>query len=159
MNKKILVVWALLLVAVGGWAAWYLYSPGKPPDGQPPLRDAAAFRATFERNVDKTRVVAYFSPNDQKDLLSAALLDAQVETNDKQTLAIYVIWTSTPPTDAMARIPDKRAAHFMDTNGSLRPLLGEGHVFVYSRGATFDQQSMRTKEIEVDMPKLRALLP
>jgi hypothetical protein len=159
MNKKILVVWALLLVAVGGWAAWYLFAPGKPPAGQPPLGDAAAFRSLFERNTDKTRVVAYFSPNDRKDLLSAALLDAQLEPNDKPTLAIYIIWTSAPPTDAMARIPDKRAAQFLDSNGSLRSLLGDGHVFVYSRGATFDQQSMRTKEIEADMPKLRALLP
>lgn len=159
MNKKILVVWALLLVAVGGWAAWYLFAPGTPPSGQPPLGDAAAFRATFERNTDKTRVIAYFSPSDQKDLLSAALLDAQLESNDKPTLAIYVIWTSAPPTDAMARIPDKRAAQFMDADGSLRSLLGDGHVFVYTRGAKFDQQAMRTKEIEVDMPKLRALLP
>lgn len=159
MNKKILVAWALLLVAVGSWAAWYLFAPGTPPEAQPPLGDAAAFRSVFEHNTDKTRVVAYFSPNDQKDLLSAALLDAQLEPNDKQTLAIYVIWTSAPPTDAMARIPDKRAAQFMDSKGSLRPLLGEGHVFVYARGAKFDQQALRTKEIEVDMPKLRALLP
>ncbi|MBM3765557.1 MAG: hypothetical protein FJW32_09205 [Acidobacteria bacterium] len=159
MNKKILVVWALLLIAVGGWAAWYLFAPGTPPKGQPPLGDAAAFRALFERNTDKTRVIAYFSPNDQKDLLSAAMLDAQVESNDKPTLAIYVIWTSAPPTDAMARIPDKRAAQFMDSKGDLRSLLGEGHVFAYARGAKFDQQAFRTREIEVDMPKLRELLP
>ncbi|MBM3784792.1 MAG: hypothetical protein FJW30_10555 [Acidobacteria bacterium] len=158
MNKKFLIVWALLMVGIAGASLRYLFGSGTAPEGQPALSTASGFREVFARNIDKTRVVAYFDPADRKDLLCAALLDAQLAVFERSPLAIYIVWAGTPASDVLSRVPSKQAAQFADSAGTLRQSLGNGHVTVYARGASLDAPAMRSKDIEADMRPFLALL-
>lgn len=158
MNKKVLIVWALLLAGLSGISLRYLLGPGQVPEGQPALGSAASFRDAFAKNVDKARVVAYFSPTDPKDLLCAFLLDSRLAVFERSPLAIYVIWTGNPASDVLARVPSKQAAQFTDPDGSLRASLGNGHVMMFARGAALDSPAMRSRDIESDMKPFLALV-
>jgi hypothetical protein len=158
MNKKFLIAWALLLTAVSGVSLRYLLGPGEVPEGQPKLGGVSGFRALFDANVDKARVVAYLNPTDRKDLLCAALLDARLAVFERSPLAFYVVWSEAPGSDVLARVPSKQAAQFADSGAALRKSLGDGQVLMYARGANLAAPALRTKDVEADIRSLLTLL-
>lgn len=164
MKRSVLVVWALVTLAIGGTAWWYLFSPGDVPAGLRPLGDAATFRDVFQKGVSKNRIVAVLSPTTPADLVVAQHLQALLMEYENDTLDAHVVWEKVaqndwaPTTDGMARIWDPRARHYWDKDRTLRAILGEGRVLVYARGAGPDKPALRINDWDADSPKVREFL-
>lgn len=57
----------LMAIAIAGVVAWYLWSPGQPPPGQPPLasltpRNFNQFTGNFNSATGEERLVLLLSP-------------------------------------------------------------------------------------------------
>jgi hypothetical protein len=164
MNRTTLILWGVVIVAIGGIAWWYLFSAGAVPTGQHPLADEVAFREAFRGNVSRNRIVAVLSPTTPADLATASQMQALLTEYENDTLDAHVIWqplVSTdwaPTTDAMARVWDHRARHYWDKEKALRPLIGEGELFVFARGAGLNNPVLRVTDWKTDVPKIRKFL-
>jgi hypothetical protein len=164
MKRSILVIWALVTLAIGGTAWWYLFSAGNVPVGQRPLGDAATFRDAFQKGVGKNRIVALLSPSAPADLLIGQHIQSLLMEYENDTLDAHVIWqqaTKTdwaPTTDAMARVWDSRARHYWDKDRTLSAFISGGRAFVYARGAGLDTPVLRISDWETSLPKIREFL-
>ena len=164
MKRSILIVWGLVTLAIGGWAWWYLFAAGQVPAGQMPLADEAAMRDAFHKNVSRNRIVALLSPTTPADLATAQQLQALLMEYENDTLDAHVVcqplldtdWV--PSTDAMARVWDPRVRHYWDKEKTLRALVGEGRIFVYARGAGFNNPAVRVTDWKTGWPKIREFL-
>jgi hypothetical protein len=164
MKRSLLILWAVLTLAIGGGAWWYLFSAGEVPGGQRPLAREDVFREAFQKNVASTRIVALFSPTTPADLAAAQYLQGLLMEYENNPLDTYVVWQPmtqsdwAPTTDAMARVSDPRVRQFWDKAKAIRPLVGEGQVFVYARGAGFENPAIRVTDWKADLPKTREFL-
>lgn len=83
---------------------------------------------------------------------------------ENDTLDAHIIWQPlvdtdwAPTTDAMARVWDSRVRHYWDKEKTIRTLAGEGQVFLYGRGAGFNNPAVRVTDWTVGLPKLREFL-
>jgi hypothetical protein len=64
--KRVLAALMLVVAVAAGGVLWFLYSPRRTPEGQPPLRTlgpngVAHFRSAFNEAGD-TRILVLFSP-------------------------------------------------------------------------------------------------
>ncbi|MFN0104545.1 MAG: hypothetical protein ACKV2U_20960 [Bryobacteraceae bacterium] len=164
MKRRYLIVWALTILAIGGCAWWYLFTPGTVPPGQTPLADEPAFRQAFHNGVQKTRIVVLLSPTTPSDLITAQDLQSLLMEYENDTLDAHVIWQPltradwAPTTDAMARVWDTRARHYWDKAKNLRTEMGEGQAFIYARGAALDKPALRVTDWKTDLPRIREFL-
>jgi len=161
MKRAVIGIWFLLVLALGGGAWWYLFAPGKAPDGQRPLGDATDFQQSFRAGVEKFRIVAVLSPTTPSDLVIAHQLQALLMEYENNSLDAHVVWqpaVSTdwaPTTDAMARVWDPRARHYWDKG---KEVPGAAKVQVFARGAGLDAPAVRVDDWKAGLPKIREFL-
>jgi hypothetical protein len=164
MKHSLLLLWALITLAIGGGAWWYLFSAGEVPAGQPPLAGEDVFREAFQKNVGSMRIVALLSPTTPGDLAVAQHLQGLLMEYESHPFDAHVVWQPmvqsdwAPTTDAMARVPDPRVRQYWDKAKAIRALVGEGQVFVYARGAGFGNPAIRVTDWKSDLPKVRETL-
>lgn len=164
MTRRFFTLWIGAALAIGGAAAWYLFTHGTPPPGQPALGSEADFRQAFARGVDKTRIVAMLSPSIPEDLRLAHHLQALLMEYEADPFDAHIVWRPAASfdlalsSDAMARVWDTRARHYWDKSGSIRDEHGPALVLVYSRGAGLSQPAFKAVDWTRDLPQIRKLL-
>ena len=164
MKRSLLIPCALFAVALGGGAWWYLFSAGAVPVGQRSLGSEDVFREAFQKDVSNTRIVALLSPTTPADLAVAQHLQGLLMEYENNPLDGHVVWQPmaqsdwAPTTDAMARVWDPRVRQYWDKAKAIRALVGEGQVFVYSRGAGFNDPAIRVTAWKESLPKIREIL-
>jgi hypothetical protein len=92
--------------------------------------DVGPLRAAFNRDADKTRLLLLLSPTHPTCRQGASVIQTAVLNTVKDpSLRVYVAWARVLPTDQDAPdeetrslVPDERAAHFWDAEGSLPAL-------------------------------------
>jgi hypothetical protein len=66
MNRRVAIPVGMF-AALAGAMLWYVYGERRVPEGQPPLATLSAstletFRADFNRDADRTRIILLLSP-------------------------------------------------------------------------------------------------
>lgn len=165
MKRAFLIIWFLITAAIGGMAWWYLFAPGAVPDGQRPLGNLGIFRKAFNAGVERTRVVAFFSPTTPDDLVTAQYLQALLmEYENNSDLEAHIVWQPllntdwAPTTDGMARVSDPRARQYWIRGAAVRDGLQDARVFFYSRGAALDKPALRVSDWKASLPEIRKFL-
>jgi hypothetical protein len=164
VTRRFFALWFAVALAIGGTAAWYLFTHGAPPPGQPALGSETDFRQAFARGVDRSRIVALLSPSVPEDLRLAHLLQALLMEYETNQLEAHIVWNPAAgfdvalSTDAMGRVWDTRARHYWDKTGNIRAEYGPAHVLLYSRGAGLSQPAVKVIDWERDLPQIRKFL-
>jgi hypothetical protein len=114
-----------VVVLLFGVRAW-LATGGTTPDGQPPLvdlRSLAGFKAAFNREAGKMRVIISLAPSCPYCLKGASEIQLMLARSREHQLVVFNVWQPILPTDwgkpgtvALHRLSDMRVSQFWDAD-------------------------------------------
>jgi hypothetical protein len=154
---KLLRILLLILAAVLGAGAFYLYAGSSVPQGQPEMvrltpANFGALRDAFNAARDQPRLVVLMAPTCPVCLQGASALQRVLTAQSDPRLRVFVVWEpvlatdwGAPSTFTLRRISDSRAQQYWDRGRLLSKAMGEkdnssivwDHALVYPKGAVW----------------------